>query len=626
MSDLFIGLYQKDGLTEEFNLPTSLGTQTSALVGIRGSGKTVTASVVVEELLEASHQVIIIDPTDVWWGLKSNADGLTPAFPVVVFGGPHGDLPLEPGMGPALADFAVEQRPSMILSLRHLRKGQQQSLVTAFAEQLYHRKGESKYRTPVLVVIDEASTFVPQKVMGESARMVGAIEDLVRKGRASGLGVMLVDQRPASVNKDVLTQLEVLIAHQITAPHDRKALLEWIRQHDTAGGEKAFLEQLSSLPNGTAWIWSPALDVFDRVAVRMRYTFDSSKTPKPGDVPAAPLREAYVDLEAIRGQLDKAIAEAEENDPKALRRRIKELEAAGDDTPEVDYWMKRAMEAERRVDAADLVRRKLDAVRLSLATMRSKLEEVEGDINHFADLLGQDKTPHGNLEVGDWQDAYRGFDDRMDRIDGVGEYARPKNAPGSIKRAPTAPMSSEAPIAQRAKAAAAKNGNGRDTDSGLSVSERKILDALGTFGSFGIPEVEPVSVAILAGYRPGGGRYNNLKSGLRARGLIEYVDGRIRLTQEGRSLARGQTFSRLEQLHAAWFEILDNSQQKILTPLLESYPRPIYFDVLANTAGYTPGAGRFNNLRSSLKTLGAIEYPAPGTAKASDILFPPGLV
>lgn len=59
MSDLRIGV---TAAGKKFTLPAELGTQTSALVGIRGSGKTVTATVVVEELLKQQHQVVIIDP------------------------------------------------------------------------------------------------------------------------------------------------------------------------------------------------------------------------------------------------------------------------------------------------------------------------------------------------------------------------------------------------------------------------------------------------------------------------------------------------------------------------------------------------------------------------------------
>ena len=309
-----------------FTLPLDIATQAMAVLGLRGKGKTVTASVIVEELLKRRVQVVAIDPTDSWWGLKSSADGLKAGFPVVILGGDRGDLPLSGSSGHVVADFAVEHGVSLVLSLRHMRKGEQRRFVTDFAEQLYHRKGEPEHRTPLFLAIDEANQFVPQRVMGDTARMVGAIQDLVRMGRHAGIGVALIDQRPATVNKDVLTQIELLVCHAVTAPQDRKALLEWIRQKDSAGHEAEFLEHLASLPQGEAWFWCPILDVFGRVRVRMRKTFDSSRTPKHGEAAPVPEKVAPVDLDALRDAMAETVAEAEANDPRALRRRIVELE------------------------------------------------------------------------------------------------------------------------------------------------------------------------------------------------------------------------------------------------------------------------------------------------------------
>lgn len=310
-----------------FALPPEVVTQTTAILGIRGSGKTNTGTVIVEELLSRRLPVVVIDPLDVWWGLKSSADGKQEGYPVVVLGGPHGDLPLQEGDGETLADFAVEQHVPLVLSLRHLRKGAQRRFVTDFAERLYHRKGEAEHRTPLLVVADEADSFVPQRTTGDVARMVGAIEDLVRRGRSAGLGMMLISQRAASVNKDVLTQLELLVAHRHTSPQDRKALEEWIRAHDTGGHHDAFMASLASLGIGEAWFWSPGwLDVFERVQVNLRRTFDSSKTPKLGARAAVPDAAAKVDLEALRAKLAVTIEDARANDPKELHRRIAELE------------------------------------------------------------------------------------------------------------------------------------------------------------------------------------------------------------------------------------------------------------------------------------------------------------
>jgi len=89
-----------------FTLPEDAVTQTFGVLAKRGVGKTHTASVITEEMVRAGHQVIVLDPLDVWWGLRSSADGKTAGLPVYVFGGEHGDLPLDAAAGGLMADVA----------------------------------------------------------------------------------------------------------------------------------------------------------------------------------------------------------------------------------------------------------------------------------------------------------------------------------------------------------------------------------------------------------------------------------------------------------------------------------------------------------------------------------------
>src|SRR5205085_2645808 len=139
-------------------------------------GKTNSGVVIVEDLLAAGHQVIVVDPLDVWWGLKSSADGKSEGYPITVIGGVHADVPLAEGDGRVLADFLVDHPVPAILSLRHLSKSAGRRFLLAFADQLYHRKGESGKGTPVLMIVDEASMFIPQHVTGDVAQLVGAIQ------------------------------------------------------------------------------------------------------------------------------------------------------------------------------------------------------------------------------------------------------------------------------------------------------------------------------------------------------------------------------------------------------------------------------------------------------------------
>src|SRR5438045_218096 len=56
-------------------LPLGFVTSTCALLGQKRVGKSYKASVLAEELLDADQQVVIVDPTSAWWGLRSSANG-----------------------------------------------------------------------------------------------------------------------------------------------------------------------------------------------------------------------------------------------------------------------------------------------------------------------------------------------------------------------------------------------------------------------------------------------------------------------------------------------------------------------------------------------------------------------
>lgn len=138
----------------------------------------------VEEMVKSGLPVVVVDPIGVWWGLRSSADGAKPGLLVAIIGGEHGDVPVEPTAGHVVADVLVDSPSPVVLDLSEMRKGEARRFVTDFLEQLYRRN-----REPLHVVLDEADEFAPQRPQRGSERLLGACEDLVRRGRARGLGV-----------------------------------------------------------------------------------------------------------------------------------------------------------------------------------------------------------------------------------------------------------------------------------------------------------------------------------------------------------------------------------------------------------------------------------------------------
>ena len=94
-------------ISDGLKLPIDAVTQRISILGKTRSGKSHTAGVLVEEVLKAEQQVVILDPKGDWWGLRSSADGKSEGLPITIMGGTHGDVPLEPTAGALIADIVV---------------------------------------------------------------------------------------------------------------------------------------------------------------------------------------------------------------------------------------------------------------------------------------------------------------------------------------------------------------------------------------------------------------------------------------------------------------------------------------------------------------------------------------
>lgn len=368
------------------SLPVDVVTQVIAILAKRRSGKSYAMRRITEQLLGAGQQVVVVDPKGDQWGIRSSADGKKPGYSVLILGGEHGDLPLEVNGGELVARLVVEERVSVLLDLSQFRKHEVATFMTAFLENLYRLKAKEQYRTPVMLVVDEADAIAPQKPQKGEERMLGAIEDIVRRGGQRGIGCTLVTQRSAVLNKNVLTQAQMLVVLRTIAPQDIAAMKAWIDVHGTDEQGKEMISSLPSLPIGDAYFWSPGWPddegIFKRVHVSPITTFDSGATPKPGEKKIVPKNLADVDLDALKEQMAATIEKAKSEDPKLLRKRIVELEGELKKRPEAkaDAGSMRAVDVQRLV-GIELAKRDKE--------WEKTLGEANGEIRRLGKIVQQ---------------------------------------------------------------------------------------------------------------------------------------------------------------------------------------------------------------------------------------------
>lgn len=523
-------------LGEDFALPLEAVTETFAILGKRGSGKTSTAVVMVEEMISAGLPVVVVDPVGVWWGLRSSADGSGDGLPVVIFGGDHADLPLQETTGTLLADVIIEQRFPAVIDLSALSKSAGRRFMADFAERLYHRN-----RRALHLVLDEADLHAPQRTAAEGARLLGAIEDLVRRGRARGLGCTLITQRPAVLNKDILGQAEVLITLRMTGPRDVAAIDEWVRLHAQDDDAQEVKGSLPSLPVGTAWVWSPGwLALLQRVAVRARQTFDSSATPKPGQQRVVPERMTPIDLAQLGEQITAWSEQAEQEDAAQLRAQIAILRRQLQDRP---------------VPEPVTVPVLTDDDRALLGRCHEQLTEMAADL---ATVL-----------------------------------ARARQAPPRSGGQPH-----PTPAEDHPPAPVRPDTNGRPE---LPKAQRALLFVLVQQGR----ALTAQQLAVLSGYSIRSSSFANALGGLRSAGLALGGRTAIRVTDAGRHAAgEVPPLPQGPALIEYWVSRLGRAERTLLVTLVGCWPQALNADQLSTASGYSRTSSSFTNALGRLRGLG----------------------
>lgn len=577
-------------ISDKISLPRDAVTQTFADIGRKGSGKTYLATMKAEQMLDIHAQVVAIDPVGNWWGLRVAADGKSKGKEIFVIGGDHGDVPLVPEAGARIAKLLVEKSVSAVIDISSFRLGERKRFCADFGEELLHLK--KRQRTPMHLFLEEAQLIIPQRVGPEEARMVGAFEQIVRLGRNYGIGCTLVTQRPQSVNKEVLSQVECLCVLQVTGPHERKALEEWVQE---VGADRTLIGELPGLARGEGYIWSPSwLRKFERVHFSTKQTFDASATPEVGKATRQASLSA-VDVDMLKRDMAEVVEQAEKDDPVKLRKTIGELKQklAVSERNYSEIAASPKFEKPSEVEIRRALKPLLEPYKVKIQEWRRYAKDIESIIEAATQKSHMLKPPKDMPAEIIVREAEKMFE-------------KPKRV--EIKELTPSRMPVSVPS---------------ETRDGITGPEQRVLDALAWCESIGMQASPQEMVAFLSGYshyRSTG--YTNPRGYLKSKGLLTYAQGNVSLTPEGRALASpSPTPLTTDELHRIVLEKLTGPERKVLEPLLRAYPSAISNANLCAEAGYEHERSTgYTNPRGYLKSKGLVEY-GNGVVKAADILF-----
>jgi DNA helicase HerA-like ATPase len=157
------------------------------------------------------------------------------------------------GGGVKIIDFS--EVPSDILPL----------IVGMVARMAFHVQQWSPQgaRHPVALFCDEAHLYIPQDATsGAAENAIATFERIAKEGRKYGVGLVVISQRPAEVNRTVVSQCNNLIAMRLTNGEDQAVVRRLLP--DSLGG---FGDLLPVLDTGEALVVGDAILLPTRIRI-----------------------------------------------------------------------------------------------------------------------------------------------------------------------------------------------------------------------------------------------------------------------------------------------------------------------------------------------------------------------
>ncbi|MEK6924252.1 MAG: ATP-binding protein [Candidatus Micrarchaeota archaeon] len=173
----------------------------------------------------------------------------------------------------------VKPGQAAIINLKGAGEDVQQIVVTRLLGELFSERKHGRV-PPFFLVVEEAHNFAPERSFGE-APSSAVMRTIAAEGRKFGLGLCVVTQRPARIDKNVLSQCNTQIVLRMRNPNDLRAIGASLERFDALMGE-----ELKSLPVGTAIASGEAAEVNLTVEIRPRRSKHGGKAQASAQAPS----------------------------------------------------------------------------------------------------------------------------------------------------------------------------------------------------------------------------------------------------------------------------------------------------------------------------------------------------
>ncbi|VVB94615.1 DNA double-strand break repair helicase HerA [uncultured archaeon] len=157
----------------------------------------------------------------------------------------------------------VQEGRASIIDMKGVNPDLQAMIVAKLCADIFEAR---KLNTvpPCMLVLEEAHNFCPEKGFDRTVSS-DILRTIASEGRKFGLGLMVVSQRPARVDKNILSQCNTQIIMKVTNPNDLKAISKGLE-----GISSDVEEDIKRLSPGVAMIVSTYIERPILVDIRTR--------------------------------------------------------------------------------------------------------------------------------------------------------------------------------------------------------------------------------------------------------------------------------------------------------------------------------------------------------------------